>query len=383
MKSAVSIVRCGHYGPDAVYRALSLALELAGGVKDLKAYGRRVLLKPNILFGVSPDKAITTHPSVVEAAVRIFRENGFQVAAGDSPGLDTAGSASRKSGIAEVLEKWKVPEGDFTESVSVANPEGLMVRRFPVAKAWTQCDFVVTLPKLKTHTQMFFTGAMKNLFGVVPGLQKSQYHLRFTDRTEFADMIVDLNVLLKPRLAIMDAVTAMEGQGPSGGEPRHLGLLLASRDALALDAVACEMIGYRHRDIPIVRRAMDRKRHDWVGDWSEISIAGETLDSVKCPSFRKVRVTTDIGFFRKRVPEFVFQIAKDLWVPRPFFNHGKCIRCGRCVEICAPKALSFRTDRSVSGKRVSVDYSECIRCYCCHEICPVKAVDLRRLNRLV
>jgi ferredoxin len=253
------------------------------------------------------------------------------------------------------------------------------VKNFQVAREAVECDFIVSLPKLKTHTHMYYTGAMKNLFGAVPGLQKTRFHFRFPEKDDFADMLIDLNLLLKPAFAVMDAVVSMEGKGPSGGDPFPLGLVLASADVLALDIIACGIIGYRYQDIPMLDRALKRETTPWVKSAGDIEVKGESPEDVKPASYKKVGIISDIGFFKKSIPGFLYRFIKDVWVPRPFFNKNKCIRCGRCVEICSAKALRFVPDHGLFGKHIKIDRDPCIRCYCCHEICPVKAVNLRRI----
>lgn len=380
-KTPVSVVKCPDYDPDRTLDAVRKAVALAGGLEPLKRFGKKALLKPNILYGVPPEKAVTTHPVFLDAVITVFRESGFEVTVGESPPLEGFQSVARKSGLLDVIKKHGVRFAEFTEAIGRMNPEGKLVRNFQVAKDVYDSDFIVSLPKLKTHTQMYYTGAMKNLFGVVPGLQKTQFHFRFPERKDFADMIVDLNILLKPAFAIMDGVVAMEGDGPSGGDPFPLGLVLASSDVLALDIIASGIIGYRWQYIPALSQAMERVNTPWVKRPEDIEVRGEPVEAVKAHHFRKVTIVGDMGFIKKRVPGFLFRFIKDAWVPRPFFKNGKCIRCGRCIEICSASALEFVPDKSPYRKRIRIHKNKCIRCYCCHEICPAKAIHLKRLFR--
>lgn len=378
-QTTVSVVKCPDYDLNKVLDAVRKAVELAGGLEPLKRFGKNALLKPNIIYGVPPEKAVTTHPVFLDAVITVFREAGFVVTVGEAPPLESFQTVARKSGIMEVIQKHRVSIAEFNEPVDMRNPEGALVRNFQVAKEVRDCDFIVSLPKLKNHTQMFFTGAMKNLFGVLPGMQKSRYHLLFPEKTAFADMLVDLNVLIKPAFAVMDGIVSMEGKGPSGGDPYPLGLVLASADVLALDIIACEIIGYRYQDIPVLKQALERMNTPWVKRYGDIRVAGEKISSAKPRSYERVTIVSDMGFFKNSVPGFLFDFIRDVWVPRPFFNGKKCNRCGRCIEMCSAGALTFVQDGSLFHKKVRIEMKKCIRCYCCHEICPAKAVRLNRI----
>jgi uncharacterized protein (DUF362 family) len=218
--AVVSVVKCGEYRLFELKEKIREAVKLAGAPH---VKGKKVLLKPNILSGAAPEKAVTTHPEFVKAAITVFQEMGAEVLVGDSPGFQNPDTAGKKSGIRQVTEETGAVWADFTRETEVMNPEGKLVKRFRVAEVFNEADLIVSLPKLKTHSLMYYTGAMKNLFGMVVGLKKGQYHVRFPDRENFAAMLVDLNVLLKPGFALMDGIVGMEGPGPGSGTPRKAG----------------------------------------------------------------------------------------------------------------------------------------------------------------
>jgi ferredoxin len=255
----------------------------------------------------------------------------------------------------------------------VENPEGRLVKRFRLAKALGSSDLLVSLPKLKTHQLMYYTGAIKNLFGLIPGLEKSAFHLRFPGRTEFAAMLADLALAARPDFALMDAVVAMEGPGPNSGRPRHLGLVLASPDALALDFTAAELIGYPPLSIPYL--AALAGRGPFAASPAAVEQRGLSPDSVRPSSFELVPVPAATDFFRERMPRGLHRFVRDLTVARPRFDHRACVRCGGCVRICPAKALELRPVAG-GGSRIEIDYDACIRCYCCHEVCPEDAIRL-------
>jgi formate hydrogenlyase subunit 6/NADH:ubiquinone oxidoreductase subunit I len=273
----------------------------------------------------------------------------------------------------------------------VENPQGALVKRFELAKAAVEADVVVSLPKLKTHQLMYYTGAMKNLFGCVSGLQKAAYHFRYPDRKDFGAMITDLCMALKPAFSLMDAVVAMEGKGPGNGDPYALGLVLASSDILALDWAASSIIGYNPAHIPNQADAL--ARGPWLRDPAKLTIDGPSIKELAVHNFKKVHETGDIGLVRRILPAWMYRYVQNVLTPRPFFRDDLCLRCGECITLCPAKVLSFVPARantwlrpgSPSGltaekaaKRISIDYSACLRCYCCHEVCPADAITLRR-----
>ncbi|NLJ46314.1 MAG: DUF362 domain-containing protein [Treponema sp.] len=275
-----------------------------------------------------------------------------------------------KTGIRAVVEAEDAEWTDFTDPVVLEAPEGRVVKRFEAARAAVEADILVSLPKLKTHKLMYFTGAAKNLFGIVPGLGKSLYHLRFPERREFGAMITDLVLAAKPAFALMDGVVGMEGPGPGNGTPRSLGWLIASRDCLALDWTASGLVGYDPEDVPYLKDARDRG----ILSPGDIEVRGLDPNGERVPDFKRIHVLHDTDFFRARLPGFIHRIARNLAVERPAFSDLRCVACAGCVKICPAKALSFR-----EGKKAPViDYSVCIRCYCCHEICPADAIKLIR-----
>ena len=373
MNNKVSIGKCADYNLDNVYKSLKEAVELTGDFPDVE--NKIVLLKPNMLFPANPEKAITTHPALVDAVLRYVKsKNPKRIIVGDSPGVANMDSAGKKSGIKEIVLKHNAEWIDFTDPTLMEYTDGIKQKQFFPAKIVTQCDVIISLPKLKTHEMMYYTGAMKNLFGTIPGLNKSKFHFNYPEKDDFAAMIVDLNGALKADFSIMDAIVAMEGPGPGSGYPKQVGLILASSNILALDITAADLIGYDPMSIPILQIGLETGI--WLKSTQDIEICGEKPDQVRPESFQRVKVLKDTGFIKKIVPDSIYRLLKNLYVPRPFFSRKKCIACGKCVEICPADALELISEKK---KYISIDYDKCIRCYCCHEVCPVEAIRIGKI----
>jgi uncharacterized protein (DUF362 family)/NAD-dependent dihydropyrimidine dehydrogenase PreA subunit len=369
----VSLIRCDTYDRDVVEKAVRDAVGLLGGMSSFVRPGERVLVKPNLLHAAAPDRAITTHPSIVASVIKLVKEAGATPIVGDSPGIPLYDRVLRITGIAAVARELGAEAPDFSVNpVDAENPSGLRVKRLVVARPAIEADTIISVSKLKTHGQVYFTGAIKNQFGCVPGLLKAQYHMRFPDRELFAGALLDINRYLKPKLAlaIMDGVVGMEGNGPSGGRPRKLGVIIAGRDFPAVDAVACRVVNIDPMTVPTTRLAYETGFA--TEDIGAIRVLGERVEDVVVQDFERLRVVSNIGQVGP-LPSFIAARIRDSLVPKPAPDRDLCTRCGVCVETCpaVPKALSL-TDRGIV-----IDYAKCIRCYCCQEMCPAGAMKLR------
>ena len=370
MNNDVAVLRCTEYDAELLLEKLREAYELAGGSDVLDLKGKRVLLKPNILMDHAPEKAVTTHPEFLRAAIRLVKERGAsEIFVGDSPGFQKPGFKGRKCRLGAVTEAEGAVWYDFSSRTTIINcPGGRMINQFQVSDIVSKVDIIISLPKMKTHQLMFFTGAIKNQFGLIPGLSKSPFHMMFPGRTGFAEMIVDLHQAVKPDFAFMDGITAMEGPGPGNGFPKQANLILASSNLLALDITACRIIGYDPDVVPINKAALERGL--WLDSSKDINIRGLPLDDAKMHHFQKIKLTgTNSQLLEFLTPHFFKKIEARL-APRPVFRESKCIRCGECVKICPAEALR------IDGM-VKIDYEKCIRCFCCHEVCPEDAIAVK------
>lgn len=371
--SKVSIVKCSDYDKNNIYYSVKESVNLAGGFEFVR--GKKVLIKPNLLAPSKPEQSVTTHPEVVRAVIKLAYESGAEkVMVGDSPGIGTQEIIYNMTGIKKVVDEEGAFIANFKDKIEVENHEGKLVKKFELAKVVEEADVVISVAKLKTHGMTYFTGSMKNLFGTVPGMLKPQFHYRFPDKRDFAEMIVDLNVAIKPQFGIIDGVMGMEGNGPRSGNKRFIGVIMASKDLTALDATACRVVGINPEKILMLKIAGDRK----TGEIEEqnIEISGEKVENVMIKNFKQVTRERDIlGLLPFEIPKIINDIIKIIMVPKPFFEHKKCILCNECVNVCPvqPKALKNE------NKKIIIDRKRCIRCFCCQEMCPVGAIKPKRI----
>ncbi len=244
MESIVSIRSCEDYSPRALSAALEQALRDLGGITTWIKRGDRVLLKPNLLRSANPPDAVVTHPAFVEAVASMVLDSGASVFLGDSPPLGNLGRVLAKSGYEPFMKKMGIQPVPFTEKISQEFSSDRLYRRIDLAKEVFEFDKVINLPKLKTHSQVLLTLAVKNLFGTVVGSDKASWHLAGREVENFATALVQIYERVRPVVSILDGILAMEGNGPNSGTPRHLGIIAAAEDAVALDSVVCRLVGY-------------------------------------------------------------------------------------------------------------------------------------------
>ncbi len=359
--SRVAVIRCESYQYDEVQEAVKRGLDLIGGAGSFIRPGEKILLKPNLLTGEPPEKCVTTHPAVFKAVGELLLNEGAVLCYGDSPGFGSPEAAARKAGIAGAAKELGIDLVDFRNGEEVFFAEGIQNKKFVIAKGALASEGIVSLPKLKTHALTQMTGSIKNQFGCVPGILKGEYHVKLPDLRNFAQMLVDLNNLLKPRLFIMDGIMAMEGNGPRGGRPRNMNVLLFSSDPVALDATICRMIGLRPEAIPTLELGMISGLGTYRPE--DIELLGDDIG---------LFVTADFDVKKESAarPKKMPGLLTNLLVARPVIIKEGCVKCGVCIEVCpvTPKVLEWHdSDRTMPP---IYDYDRCIRCYCCQELCP-------------
>lgn len=382
MTPTVSSVLCSTYDEPDVDAAVLRAIDCLGGIGSFVSPGMTVLLKPNLLTGTDPTQAVTTHPSVVGSVARILTDHGCRVVIGDSPGAGTRYTPAalkrvyERSGYAPLVAVPGVRLNEDVSHTTVPSPDGRVVKRFLVMTPAVEADAIISLSKPKTHLLTTYTGAVKNLFGVVPGHEKSAFHSRFPEAEEFSEMLIDLHGAVVPVLHLMDAVVGMEGNGPLSGTPAPVGLILASRNPHALDSVACRTIGIAGNLVPTLSLAEERGLID-----GEPVIVGDDPACLAVSPFHLPHTARPAGFLMKLSRKVLarFQKGGRFLLPYPMVMPSACIGCGACVRICPVQAASLHE------RRAEINLSLCIRCYCCHESCEVAAILIRQklLSRII
>jgi uncharacterized protein (DUF362 family)/Pyruvate/2-oxoacid:ferredoxin oxidoreductase delta subunit len=366
----VALIRCNSYELAEVRAAVRRGLDLLGGAGRFAKKGQKLLLKPNLLVGEAPEKCVNTHHTVFRAAAELFIETGALVSYGDSPAFGSTSFAARRCGIQEAAHDLNIPEADFKTGVEAYYEKGVQNKKFVIAKAVTDSDVIISLPKLKTHAFEKFTGAVKNQFGCVPGVRKGEYHIKLPDAEQFARMLVDLNGLVNPALYIMDGIMAMEGNGPRGGRPRRMNLLLFSTDPIALDATVCRLIGVAPEFVPTIIAGAEAGSGTHAA--SAIELLGDDQAQFRATDFdinrAPIAVYRTSGFMR---------FINNRLVPRPVINENVCSSCGVCVNMCPTEPKSVDWPGKERSGPPSHNYRTCIRCYCCQEVCPEGAINLR------
>ena len=346
----VYVVPCPDY--DQVETALGAVLEQMGGMGRFVRPGERILLKANLLRPAPPESAICTHPAVVAAVAKLVAQAAAQ------SGAEVCCDAS-------------------TRQVSL--PRGKALRQAEIIAPAAEADGVLDLCKMKTHVLMGMTGAVKNNFGIIPGLSKVGFPGSHPDRTDFADVVLDLTDFLSPRLSIMDGVLAMEGEGPgASGTPRRVGLLLVSENPLALDVAAAELMGLPRESNPLLLAA--QRRGLTPNRVEEVELVGGSWEQLRIPDYRfPANVRRDLMEFLGPLAAPAKKLCKALLSQTPRIRPNRCVGCGICQNSCPGKAITMENGKA------RVHPSSCIRCYCCHELCPQKAVELKRgsLGRLL
>jgi len=379
----VYAVPCDTY--DQMRTALQRLLKLMGGIEQFVSPAETVLLKPNLLRPAAPETAVCTHPALIEAMAQLLGEARVRPLIADSPGAGlryhrrALNQTYRESGMEQAAANTGAQLNWDVSSQPVSFPQGKLTKRFDIITPALESDGIINLCKLKTHVFMQLTGAVKNLFGLIPGLTKPGYHAKLRDAAHFAHMLLDLAMYAAPRLSVMDAVVAMEGEGPGGGTPRKVGLLLASTDPLALDVVAGAIAGLPEKHNPLLRAAQERRLRP--ASIEQIELVGIALQTLQLTPLRLPSSVNQGAFV---APPWWERLAGPLvaraTLPRPVVLRDRCIACGACVRACPVSAVTLPP-----GGTAHVNRRRCIQCYCCHEMCPKNAIKLQHhpLHRLL
>lgn len=374
MKPDVVIVPCRDYSKKVVSAALEQVLEPLGSLEWVTP-GMRIAVKANLVSFLKPEKAATTHPTLLCELVRMLVEKGADVVVGDSPGgLYTAAFVNRvyaATGMKAVeqvggrlndnFEEW---EGEY--------PEAAVCKKFRYTAWLAQADVIINFCKLKTHGMMAMTCGAKNMFGAIPGTMKPEYHFRYPDPRDFARMIVDLDEYFKPRLTIVDAVECMEGNGPTGGTPRYMGALVAGESPHKVDLVCAGLIGLNREEVPTLEAAFERGLLPERAE--DLTVMGNPAAFV-ISDFQRI-ITGNSHLFagdgKSLKGRLTGAVLGKLLSQKPKLKAAKCVGCEVCFNICPVKAITMK------DKKPQIDRKKCIRCFCCQEFCPQSAMIVHR-----
>ncbi len=337
----------------------------------------KILVKPNMLSGRKPEKAVTTHPRFVSRAITALKKMGAKaenITLADSSGGPVnpivLNSNYSSCGFTRVAKEQGVNLYTKQESVTIKT-DGKLLKEFEVIKPRRESDVIISLGKFKTHAMTGMTGAVKNIFGTVPGLKKAEFHMRFPEKENFARMMVDLCLAVNPTFTLVDGILGMEGDGPAGGNPRQLGLILGGRDPFAIDLVMAGIMGFDPSELPILSRRIDRGLCPPRADISRID--GDAALRRRIPDFKRPRsYRVDFSDNVPRPLRWATPGVERRLAPRPVINKDKCIGCGQCRGICPRHTIT------ISGGKANINPDNCIKCFCCHEMCPEKAIDIKR-----
>lgn len=371
----VVLLKCDDYDVKIIENKLREGFNLLGGDEYLRKIipiGSKVLLKPNMLSVEDAESPVVTNYKLFEAVIRIIKDYSNDISFGDSPGFGDSRKAAEKSGLMAVAEKYGVKFEDFKDSIHIMLEDSILCKSWTVARAPYEADVVITLPKLKTHAMAFFTGAIKNQFGCIPGTMKASWHTRMPEAANFCKMLLDLNTLVNTSFAILDGIIAMEGNGPKSGKPKKMDTIIMGESMSAVDSAAVRLIGYDNPlEVPALKEAFDNH-------WGPVlpkdyEILGEKIETMKVKDFELCRTGGNFYWINPQVTDFL----RNMIAPSPVLIYDKCVGCGRCQEVCPEKPKVIDMIQS-KGKRIPKwNMKRCIRCFCCQELCPCGAIETK------
>lgn len=372
----VIIKQAESYDDQTVYMAVK-EIMLQQRINSIINSDTTILVKPNMLARRTPEKAVTTHPTVLDAVITVLKEFGAKsenITVADSsggPGNQAVLQANYGTcGFSLIAQNHNVNLCTKLKSRSVKT-SGTAVKEFEIINPALDCDIVINLPKMKTHVMTGMSGAVKNLFGVIPGMKKAEFHMRFPQKENFADMLVDLCETVKPTFTIVDGIIAMEGDGPSGGMPKNMGMLIAGSNPYYIDLAIAHMMGFEPMSLPVAAAAI--KRGLCPEQLPNSCVIGDTWLYKKYADFMLPKsYNVDFSDRVPRALRWATPTVEKILAPKPKINRSKCVGCGKCRDICPQKVIT------IVNNKAYIDYHSCIKCFCCHEMCPAKAIDVKR-----
>lgn len=378
-KNTVYIERCKDYKKDDITKTLNGMIKPL--LKDISLPdAKKILLKPNLLSATPAEKAVTTDPVFVESVIDCLLGMGAKkdnILIADSPGIVVPytekglGNVYEVTGLSKVSEKTGIRLNYDTGLEMLELKKGRVVKKLEIIRPAAEADIIINLPKFKTHNLTTITGAVKNMYGVIHGRSKTLYHTKFLEVDKFYELLFDVITLIRPTINIMDGILGLEGEGPgSSGSPRHVGLLLASLDPVAMDLVVAGIMGIGPGEFPMQRIASERGMSSYSMD--NIEIAGPQMDGLVIGDFKRPKGgSLDRITANRFINTYLLPFMRNKLHPLPKPDHDKCNLCESCIDVCPQECISLENDR------IKIDYNKCIRCYCCSEMCPQGSILLK------
>jgi len=369
MKETVSLIKNTAYGRDRLIKDVEKHFEHLGGLEKIIPENAKVVIKPNLVSGEKPEKAVTVHPDLVYAIVEVVKRRTSDITIAESPGGPHSDvrlkNIYKVTGLADI-DCEKIYEPQVKE---IEYPDGIRCKTFSVIKEIAEADVLISAAKLKTHGMMAYTGAVKNLFGAIFSLEKVEFHFRYNNRSDFSDMILDLCLALKPTVSFIDGIVGMEGEGPTSGTPKAANCTIAALNPFACDVVGASLIGIDEKISGQLARSYDRGLTPRIDG---IEIKGDSFEELKTKFDIPVSLENTVSFgFLKVLPKGIRSFIERTLAPKPVVIKDGCVGCGKCVESCPQKTIHIKDKKAV------IKYGDCIRCYCCQELCPQHAVEIK------
>lgn len=360
--SRVSIVKCDTYELTQLKEHISKSCNLVGGLNNFIKSGDRVLIKPNFLSAKKIESAVTTHPNFIAAVCELLSDIGVSsIIIGDSPGIGTSHGVAKRLNLFPLVQKYNAQIITFDES-KIVKGRGLF-KQFEISTIVDSVDKIINLPKVKTHSQLYLTAAVKNNFGFVVGKKKPEWHFRLGfDFDYFAKMICELALLINPTITICDGVIAMEGNGPSAGTSRKLGLILAGSDPFSIDFILSKILDLDNEKNLVLKVARELK----IIEENSIDVVGDPVNTINFKPPPTILSTT------WGIPEPAKRILKRSLTSRLYIENKSCTLCKICQNHCPANAISLKNGH------LKIDQGKCIRCFCCHEFCPESSISIKK-----